>query len=447
MGSDSTTVSSRLAKEVHLSQAGLESIPNDWDVIELGDLLCNDRGISVGVMYPGNHDPFGVPLIKVGDLAGNRINSSPDFRVTPEKHVEYKRTALEGGELLLTLVGAVGQCAIVPTEMRGWNAARAVAVLRFRDPSEAAFVRWCLLSEPLQYLMEAWSNTTVQTTLNLKEIKQLPLPWPRVKRERDAIAAILGSLEDKIELNSRMNGTLEDLAAAVFKTWFVDFSPIKAKAIGATSFPFMPQEVFDALPSRLLDSALGDVPEGWLVYQLGELIELAYGKALKEENRRTGSVKVFGSNGQVGLHDEALVKGEGVVVGRKGNPGTVTWADSDFFPIDTTFYVKPLKANLPLRFLFHQLRAMNLASLGADSAVPGLNRNMAYMSKAVLPLPDLMRAYSEFAVPLDAMVTANSREVATLTAIRDALLPKLSSGNIRITEPISVKKSLVGSGK
>jgi hypothetical protein len=87
-----------------LTEAGFDGLPRTWDVVSIDDLLSEERGISVGVMYPGEHDPTGVPLIKAGDLNGSRINPSPDFRITRDKHFEYRRTELEGGELVMTLV-------------------------------------------------------------------------------------------------------------------------------------------------------------------------------------------------------------------------------------------------------------------------------------------------------------------------------------------------------
>jgi type I restriction enzyme S subunit len=165
---------------------------------------------------------------------------------------------------------------------------------------------------------------------------------------------------------------------------------------------------------------------------LGEVLELAYGKALKEEERRPGPVPVFGSNGQVGWHDEPLAKGPGIIVGRKGNPGTVTWAPTDFFAIDTTFYVVPNTECRSLYFLFYALQAHDLPSLAADSAVPGLNRNLVYSNLQLIPPPAVLEAFDELVKPLFEQQHRNDLESHTLAALRDALLPKLIRGEMRV---------------
>ncbi len=257
------------------------------------------------------------------------------------------------------------------------------------------------------------------------------IPVPPIPEQR-AIAHILGTLDDKIELNRRMSATLEAMARALFKSWFVDFDPVRAKMEGRD--PGLPQALADLFPARLVDSELGEIPEGWEVKKLGELLELAYGKALKAEDRRDGNIPVYGSNGQVGWHDERLAQGPGIVVGRKGNPGIATWVPTDFFPIDTTFYVVPRSNCRSLAFLFHALRTHDLASLGADSAVPGLNRNLAYMSSQVLPAAPLLVEFDRIASALSrrsSLAIDDSRNVA---ALRDALLPKLISGELRVPD-------------
>ena len=165
---------------------------------------------------------------------------------------------------------------------------------------------------------------------------------------------------------------------------------------------------------------------------LGELIELAYGKALKADDRKNGSIPVYGSNGRVGWHDKKLAAGPGIVVGRKGNPGIVTWAHSDFFPIDTTFYVIPRDTDGDLPFLFFALTAQNLPSVAADSAVPGLNRNLAYMNRQLVPDKQVIDEFNHYASGIFTRRHRLEEESRTLAAQRDALLPKLISGELRI---------------
>lgn len=250
--------------------------------------------------------------------------------------------------------------------------------------------------------------------------------------EQHTIAHILGALDDKIELNRQMNQTLEAIAAAIFKSWFVDFDPMRAKRDGRDSGP--PKEIADLFPDRFEDSELGEIPKGWKVSKLGDVIDLAYGKALKASNRIPGNVPVYGSNGPVGFHNEALVKGPGIVVGRKGNPGIVTWSSRDFYPIDTTFYVVPKGSVSSLFYLFYALKAQDLPSLSADSAVPGLNRNLAYMSQVLVPSKLVLSALDKQVIPLFEKIEANEDESHSLSSLRDALLPKLLSGELRVPD-------------
>jgi type I restriction enzyme S subunit len=142
----------------------------------------------------------------------------------------------------------------------------------------------------------------------------------------------------------------------------------------------------------------------------------------------------MGSNGRVGWHDEALVRGPGIVVGRKGNPGTVTWVDSDFFPIDTTFFVRPRNLARGLHILKNQLDLLNLPDLSADSAVPGLNREMAYQTKLANPPKFIANLFEDIVGPLVAKAAQNEGLIATLAELRDTLLPRLISGKLRVPE-------------
>jgi len=268
-------------------------------------------------------------------------------------------------------------------------------------------------------------------TLNRNHVHPIETRWAPID-EQKAIAQILGTLDDKIELNRKTNETLEAMAKALFKSWFVDFDPVRAKAEGCPTG--LPAEISDLFPDSFEDSELGEIPSGWQVSSLGEVIELAYGKPLKEEQRKGGVYPVFGSNGVVGSHDEYLVEAPGIVVERKGNPGTVEWSGKNFYPIDTTFFVVNKEAGLGMRFLFYCLRNQNLADLSADSAVPGLNRNHAYMNNQLLPPIEVASAFERHLEFIFKRKEFLADEINALGETRDALLPKLISGEIRIPD-------------
>jgi len=275
-----------------------------------------------------------------------------------------------------------------------------------------------------------YNSGSAQASLNRNYIHPIEVKIPPLPTQH-AIAHILGSLDDKIELNRQMNETLEAMARAIFQSWFVDFDPVRAKAEGRE--PAGMDVATAALFPREFEEVDGrEVPMGWGVETLGNVIDLAYGEPLTEENRKDGSIPVYGSNGQIGWHDERLVEGPGIIVGRKGNPGIIHRSATDFFPIDTTFYVIPKKRDLSLYYLYHELQHQDLPSLSADSAVPGLNRNMAYLSSVIVPPDAILTKFDEIMRSLYDMMQNNEQQSRTLAQIRDALLPKLLSGEIRV---------------
>ena len=137
-------------------------------------------------------------------------------------------------------------------------------------------------------------------------------------------------------------------------------------------------------------------------------------------------VPVFGSSGRVGNHNEPLVNGPGIVIGRKGTVGSVFWSADPFYPIDTTYYISPDDSNL---FLFHALKEMHLIS--TDAAVPGLNRNFAHSRQLVMPSVNILRRFLEFADSTYAQIQLLSRQTALLCEARDVLLPRLMRGELQ----------------
>ncbi|MCX6339306.1 MAG: restriction endonuclease subunit S [Candidatus Aureabacteria bacterium] len=403
-----------------------DELPSGWSTDRLDSLaLFNPEQINSG--YPHSQiaylDISNVGQGVVGEASSLPLSSAPS---------RAKRIVRAHDSILSTVRPGNRAYAFLREAPENLVVSTGFAVLRARpQKADPRFVYYLATSNPIiNYLTSIAEEKTAYPSVNPDDIAECIVPIPPLSEQR-SIAHILGTLDDKIELNRQMNETLEAVARALFKSWFVAFDPVRAKAAGRD--PGLPKHIADLFPDSFEDSEMGEIPKGWEIKKLGQLLELAYGKALKTDSRQQGTVPVYGSNGQVGWHNEKLVNGPGIVVGRKGNPGIVTWSPTDFSPIDTTFYVVPKNDCSSLHFIFYALQTQDLASLGADSAVPGLNRNLAYMSAQVVPPPPILEKFDQHVRGYFELIHQNHEESSTLADLRDALLPKLISGEIRIS--------------
>lgn len=419
-----------------------------WTNYRLGE-VCSKIG-SGATPRGGNevyleHGPF--RLIRSQNVLNEGFRANGLAYIGSKHAIELANVEVLAGDVLLNITGdSVARVCQVDSTILPARVNQHVAIIR-PDPNrlDPRFLRYFLISPEIQSKLLSWAGSGgTRNALTKGMIETFDVYAPEDIYEQRAIAHILGTFDDKIDLNRRMNETLEAMARALFKSWFVDFDPVRAKAEGrwkrGQSLPGLPAHLYGLFPDSFEDSELGEIPKGWEIRKLGDLLDLMYGKALKAEDRKKGSVAVYGSNGQVGWHDERLAAGPGIIVGRKGNPGIVTWVSADFFAIDTTFYVVPKKICMSLNFLYHALVYQDLASLGADSAVPGLNRNLAFMSDQILPPSKLLEEYEQLACELFRRIHHINEESRTLAALRDTLLPKLISGELRIKDAEKIVK-------
>ena len=239
-------------------------------------------------------------------------------------------------------------------------------------------------------------------------LRVIPLP-PLPTQQR--IGSILAAYDDLIEVNRRRVAILEEMARRLFEEWFVHLR-----------FPG-----HETVPVH--DTPDGPLPEGWRKALLGDLIQLAYGKALKADVRVPGSVPVIGSSGIVGWHNQAITAGPCIIVGRKGNAGSVILCPSDCFPIDTTFSVR---TSYPIHYVFQQLKRIEF--LAGDTAVPGLNRDSAHRMSIVIPSVEILTSYNHRVASLVDLKDICKAATEKLAATRDLVLPRLISGELSIAD-------------
>jgi type I restriction enzyme S subunit len=429
---------------------------NEWNECQFEiapiEIEDGDRGIN----YPKSNEFTTTGhciFLNTGNVTQTGFNFSKIDFISHKRDALLRKGKLQRHDVILTTRGTVGNVAYydetIPFEHIRINSG--MVILR-SDQSilNSRYLYLFLRSQLFSSQVDSLRTGSAQPQLPIRDIKKVRIRYPDLSEQR-AIAHILGTLDDKIELNRQMNATLEAMAQALFQSWFVDFDPVIDNALAA-GHPIpdalqeraaaraalghrrqpLPAAIQSQFPSSFVrHEEMGWVPAGWAVARIGDVLELAYGKSLPATRRLEGSVPVYGSGGISGFHTEHFVNGPGIVVGRKGTVGSLYWVEDNFFPIDTVFFVIN-KSHTPLYWLYQTLKRIDIKSMGADSAVPGVNRNAVYAKPIIIPNVTAFKGYLAQIEPNNLKRRELEDQIKTLATLRDTLLPKLLSGAVRV---------------
>ncbi|MFI1759358.1 restriction endonuclease subunit S [Streptomyces sp. NPDC020571] len=348
-----------------------------WRTLPLGGIVALQRGFDLA---NDRRSPGEVPVVGASGVVG-----------------WHDVAMVSGPGVTLGRAGAMGKATYVSRDYWPLNTTLFVTDFLGNDPQ---FIYYLLHNMDFT----PYNSGGVQPMLNRNYIKDLPVVIPELS-EQQAIAEVLGALDDKIALNDQV------------------------------------REVALCLGRSLLDR---EVQEAGVVVQLRDVADLVYGKALPLPSRREGNVPVFGCTGQVGWHDAPLTDRSYPVIGRKGaNAGRVSWMSQPGWVIDTAFYARPVWARLKSEALYFILDAAGIGALIADSAVPGVNRNAALDHKMLMPSPARMEQFARQASTLLASREHAANENRTLADLRDTLLPQLLSGKLRVKDAVRTVEEVV----
>ena len=325
-------------------------------------------------------------------------------------------------------------------------------VLRGATDDDTKYLYYALLTVAIRPYMSG----SVQAKLSQANLNRIPIRYPAQEADRRAIAHILGTLDDKIELNRRMSETLEQMARALFKAWFVDFEPVRAKMEGrwrrGESLPGFPAHLYDLFPDRLVDSELGEIPEGWGVGTLGDVSTLNP-EVWTQETRPTRINYVDLSNTKWGRietvisYEATKAPSRAQRVLRLGDTivGTVRPANGSYAFISqpgltgsTGFAVlRPQRLDYAEFVYLAATMADNietLAHLANGAAYPAVRPQLVAATPIVRPPDKVLVRFSQTAGSMLEKIAQNERQSRTLVALRDTLLPKLISGALRVTD-------------
>ena len=380
----------------------------------LGSLV--DRKIGYGIVQPGQNILDGVPVVKVNNLITG-LHSKDELDVTTKENDEkYSRTRLEGGELIVSVVGTVGKTAIVPKSFRGCNLVRAVAMIDIKENWLSKWVKYYIDSPAGQAYIEQNLNTTVQATLNIKTLVDMPIPFPK-EDEMRKIVKILDAIDRKIECDQQINDNLLEQMQALYKSWFVDYRPFG-----------------------------GVMPTSWTQTGIYSLANIIYGapfasKQFNTEGNGRPIIRIRDLKDQqfatytTEVHPKGYLLHPGdIVVGMDGEFRPYIWGNDEAW-LNQRVCVFENKRPNGKAFLYFTIKPLLFAIEQTQAATTVIHIGKKDFDAFEIMLPDteLLDAFDVITTPMVEQIVSNSIENKRLAIMRDALLPKLMSGEINVS--------------
>jgi type I restriction enzyme S subunit len=371
-----------------------------------------------------------------------------------DQHSEAK---VRGPGVVTGRYGTIGDVFYIEEDFWPLNTTLYVRDFKGNDPR---FTYYFL--KTIDYLQ--YSDKAAVPGVNRNHLHMAEISVPKSVDEQRRIASVLSCLDDKIEANDTINQTLEQMAQAIFKSWFVDFEPVKAKIaaleaggsaedalLGAmqaisgkgeaelTRLQAEQPEQYAELrataelfPAAMQDSELGEIPEGWEPAPLSELFELHRGFDLPQKSREEGPYEVYAAGGLHGTHSQYKMEPPGIITGRSGVIGNVYLSLKKYWPLNTTLYVRQFRSCGPY-YAYHLLKTLDLKTLNSGSAVPSLNRNFVHSISVINPGSTVLNKFESLSSSLFEQVVQNIDQNELLSTLRDTLLPKLLSGELSVS--------------
>ena len=436
-------------------------VPTHWEITTLGEVCRRGGGnIQTGPfgsqLHASDYVPVGVPSIMPTNIGENRIVEDGIVRITEHDANRLGQHRLRTGDIVYSRRGDVEKRALIREREEGWLCGTGCLKVRLGTGVVDPLFASLFLGHPSirEWIVRHAVGATMPN-LNTSIMSAVPFVLPSLA-EQKAIAAVLGALDDKIELNRRMNATLEAMARALFQSWFVDFDPVRAKLDGRQP------EGLDAataalFPATFQVSPLGPIPQGWDVKTADEVSTVGIGKTppRKEHHwfsenpsdvpwmsiRDLGDAGVFISHTSEFLTAEAVEKfrvrripDNTVVLSFKLTMGRVAITDGEMLSNEAIAHFR-LNPEMPFgsAYLYCYLKGFGYDQLGSTSSIAtAINSDMVRGIRILVPPIGIAEVFEQTVKPLFTQMKNIRKQSRTLATLRDTLLPKLLSGELSV---------------
>jgi type I restriction enzyme S subunit len=421
---------------------------DEWETVELGEVAAVRSGYA---FKSSDWKESGIPVVKIANVKGGRLDMAGCSFVAEATAAQSGDFQLSTGDILIAMTGYIGEVARVRRSDLPCVLNQRVGKFSVRDKNRLdpdflyTFLAW---TETRQFI-EALGYGSAQPNVSPSLIHKVELPLPPLG-EQKAIAAVLGALDDKIELNRRMNATLEAMAQALFKSWFVDFDPVRAKLDGKEPVG-LDSGTAALFPESFQDSEVGNIPNGWTVGRVADASDFSrssiHPSELPDETFDHYSLPAF-DEGQTpktelggSIMSNKLVVAHGSVLLSKLNPHIPRIWMPDLHGTrrsvcSTEFIVASARPGYTREFLFALFTSGAFASTygtlvtGTTGSHQRIRPESVLDMKIVIPPPPLVDAFAAMAKPIFDQINRNLDQSRTLAILRDTLLPKLLRGEM-----------------
>ena len=441
-------------------------LPHDWHWETIDSLKAPGRSIVSGPFGSSIGKRFfvgsGVPVVRGNNLSlgMERFNDDGFVFLTEEKAAEFKNCEAHPGDLLFTAAGTIGQVGLIPPKPRFPMYIISNKQLRARlNPArvQPLFAYYWYASPAMVEMIQSRNTGSTIPLINLSVLRSLPIPVPPLDVQR-LIVEILSTLDDRITLLRETNTLLEQIAQTIFKSWFVDFDPVRAKQEGRMP-EGMDEETAALFPDSFEESELGMVPRGWKISSLDGISDVGIGKtpprkethwfSYDTDDMRWVSIRDMGDSGTyltetsecltidaVNRHNVRLVPDNTVLLSFKMTIGRVAITDGEMTTNEAIAHCKIMpQSPVSSEYIYLHLKQFDYSKLSSTSSIAdAVNSKTVKSIPIIIPDRRTVDAFQEVTGPIFSRIKSTQHQAQILADLRDTLLPRLISGKLRLPE-------------
>ena len=426
-----------------------DALENNLPTIDIESIIYYQKGYAFS---SSEYEEGGHPIVRVKDFNKDSVKTETEKTISSSSAKQYKRFTLKAKDILISTVGSwpsnpnsiVGKTVIVPDELEGALLNQNIVRLRSKKPLSQLFLFYALKDKNFSnHVISCARGSANQASITLKDIFQYRI-IDLDPKEHFRIAEILYSLDKKIELNRKINKNLEEIAKALFKSWFIDFDPVKAKEDHSTE---LPDEISNLFPNSFEDSELGKIPKGWSTNSIYKISKVLYGAPFSSKlfntkgkgiplarirDLKTGNPGVWTEE----IHPKGcLIEPGDIVVGMDGEFRTYLWGNQRCWMNQRICKFIPNEKfnNCFLRYSISKPLYMIEISETATTVIH-LGKSDIDAFRIIYPSSEILDLFGKISKPIEQSIIRNKQESTTLNLLKNILIPKLISGELIIPD-------------